>query len=114
MDLSLIIVNFNVKYFLEQALYSILKSGHNLKIEIIVIDNNSTDGSRKYLTPKFPTVKFIWNNHNPGFATSCNMGLDIASGECILFLNPDTIIPEECFNNCLNFIKSKGEVYNKS
>ena len=107
MDLSIIIVNFNVKYFLEQALYSILKSGHNLKIEIIVIDNNSTDGSRKYLTPKFPTVKFIWNNHNPGFATSCNMGLDIASGECILFLNPDTIIPEECFNKCLKFIKSK-------
>ncbi len=106
MDLTVIIVNFNVKFFLEQALYSVLKAGSTLKIEVIVVDNNSTDGSKEYLSPKFPEVNFIWNNFNPGFANSCNLGLQIAKGEFVLFLNPDTIIPEDCFIKCLNFINT--------
>lgn len=109
MDLSIIIVNFNVKFFLEQCLYSVLKAGSTLKIEIIVVDNNSTDGSKEFLSPKFPEVNFIWNQNNPGFATSCNSGLKIAKGEFILFLNPDTIIPEDCFIKCLQFINSKTD-----
>lgn len=109
MDLSVIIVNFNVKFFLEQCLYSVLKAGSTLNIEVIVVDNKSTDGSREYLSPKFPKVNFIWNNANPGFATSCNLGLEIAKGEFILFLNPDTIVPEDCFTKCISFIKSKPD-----
>ena len=109
MDLSIVIVNFNVKFFLEQALYSVLKASSTLTIEIIVVDNNSTDGSREYLSPKFPEVNFIWNNSNTGFATSCNLGLQIAKGEFVLFLNPDTIIPEDCFTKCIDYIKSKHD-----
>ncbi|MEO5967835.1 MAG: glycosyltransferase family 2 protein [Ferruginibacter sp.] len=106
MDLTVIIVNFNVKFFLEQALHSVIKAGSPLKVEVIVVDNNSTDGSKEYLNIKFPQVNFIWNDFNPGFAASCNLGLQSAQGEFILFLNPDTIVPEDCFVKCLNFIKT--------
>ena len=106
MDLSIIIVNYNVKYFLEQCLHSILKAIKNIGAEIIVIDNNSTDGSREYLEPKFPQVIFKWSKINAGFATANNSALKNASGRHILFLNPDTIVPEDCFEKCLGFFRT--------
>lgn len=90
-------------------MYSVIKASAEIKTEIIVVDNNSTDGSREYLEEKFSEVKFIWRKDNPGFAISCNEGLDIAKGEYILFLNPDTIVGEDCFTKCLNFIRSKPD-----
>jgi GT2 family glycosyltransferase len=109
LNLSIIIVNYNVKYFLEQCLYSVRKAAAGLDTETIIIDNRSTDGSLDYLKPKFPEVKFIVNNTNAGFAKACNEGLALASGEYILFLNPDTIIAEDTFRKCISFFESHAD-----
>ena len=106
MQLSVIIVNYNVKYFLEQCLCSVIKACLHLDAEILVIDNHSTDGSREYLEPVFPGVRFIWNEENTGFAKANNEALASAKGNHILFLNPDTIVPEDCFEKCLAFFES--------
>ncbi len=102
MHLSVIIVNYNVKYFLEQCLYSVQKACIGIEAEIIVVDNNSTDGSRDFLEPLFPDVNFIWNNSNEGFAKANNRAVVVAKGEYVLFLNPDTIVPEDCFEKCFS------------
>ncbi len=107
MKLSVVIVNYNVKYFLEQCLCSVIKACDNIEAEIFVIDNRSSDGSREYLQHKFSTVQFIWNITNAGFAKASNSVLKSISGEYVLFLNPDTIVPEDCFELCINFISSK-------
>ena len=104
MQLSVIIVNYNVKYFLEQCLYSVQKACLGIDAEIIVADNNSTDGSREYLEQNFPTVNFIWNSENTGFAIANNQALEKAKGECILFLNPDTILSEDSIEKSLQFL----------
>ena len=109
MKLSIIIVNYNVKFFLEHCLLSVLKACKNLTAEIIVVDNNSTDGSKEYLKPKFPSVKFIWNNNNVGFGKANNSAVFIAQGEYILFLNPDTILPEDCFEKCISFFEKNKD-----
>ena len=106
MTLSVIIVNYNVKYFLEQSLCSVAKACKNITAEIIVVDNNSTDGSREFLLQRFTTINFIWNSVNVGFAKANNQALATAQGEYILFLNPDTIVPEDCFENCIRFLES--------
>ena len=106
MQLSVIIVNFNVKHFLEQCLCSVQKAIEGIQAEIIVVDNNSSDKSLDYLVPRFPAVQFMANKENTGFAKGCNMGLSKVSGKYILFLNPDTIVPEECFKNCFEFFDS--------
>lgn len=105
MQLSVIIVNYNVKHFLEQCLYSVQKSCVGIDAEIIVADNNSTDGSWTFLEPAFPRVKFLWNSNNVGFAKANNQALAMAKGEIILFLNPDTILPEDCIEKSLDFLK---------
>ena len=105
MQLSVIIVNYNVKYFLEQCLYSVLKASKHTNAEIIVVDNHSTDGSATYLPDKFPAVQFIWNKENVGFAKANNQALAVAKGSYILFLNPDTILPEDCFDQCISFFQ---------
>ncbi|MFL5739845.1 MAG: glycosyltransferase family 2 protein [Flavisolibacter sp.] len=109
MRLSVIIVNYNVKYFLEQCLYSVCKVSTVVKTEVIVVDNCSSDGSIPYLEPKFPSVRFLPQDHNGGFARACNKGLEVASGDYVLFLNPDTIVAEDCFQQCLNFFESHSD-----
>jgi GT2 family glycosyltransferase len=79
----------------------------NIEGEIIVVDNNSTDGSFEFFQNSFSEVNFIWNKTNTGFAKANNQALKIAKGEYILFLNPDTIVPEDCFEKCISFIKTK-------
>lgn len=74
--------------------------------ETIVIDNNSTDNSAGYLQPRFTDVRFVANKDNLGFAKACNQGLQQARGKYILFLNPDTIVPEDCFRQCIAFFES--------
>ena len=106
MLLSVIIVNYNVKYFLEQCLYSVQKACAGIDAEIIVADNNSTDGSRAYLEDNFSTVKFIWNCDNIGFAKANNLALAKAAGEFILFLNPDTLLAEDSIEKCIQFFKT--------
>lgn len=72
--------------------------------EVIVVDNHSADGSIDFLAPAFPEVRFIRNQENVGFAKACNQGLGLSSGSYILFLNPDTIVPEDCFKKCISFL----------
>ena len=105
MQLSVIIVNHNVKHFLEQCLFSVNKAGQGIETEIFVVDNRSTDGSRERLEPLFPNVHFTWNDTNEGFAKANNRAVAQASGKYILFLNPDTIIPEDCLNQCFRFFE---------
>lgn len=109
MQLSVIIVNYNVKYFLEQCLYSVIKACKNIDAEIIVADNASSDGSQDLLAPKFSNVHFIWNKVNVGFAKANNQALAAATGKYILFLNPDTIVPEDCFEKCFAFFESHAD-----
>ena len=86
-----------------------MKAMENIEGEIFVVDNNSSDGSMDFFHDKFPGVTFIWNTENEGFAKANNKALKQASGDYILFLNPDTIVPEDCFENCISFIKLKGD-----
>src|SRR6185436_1518694 len=106
MQLSIIIVNYNSKSLVGQCIASVQKAMNNIQSEIIVIDNNSTDGSKEYLPAKFPGIKFIFNNENLGFAKACNQGFKVSSGKYILFLNPDTILPETSLNDCISFFES--------
>ena len=103
MQLSIVIVNYNVKYFLEQCLFSVQKAIAGMEAEVFVVDNASQDASVAYLQPIFPRVKFIASKTNDGFAKANNKALEQCKGDYILFLNPDTIIPEDCFKNCINF-----------
>ncbi len=107
MELSIIIVNYNVKFFLEQCLHTVLKAVSQLEAEIWVVDNHSTDDSLNFLKPKFPSVHFIANPKNSGFGSANNLALSYTSGQWVLFLNPDTLIPEDCLINCLDFLKTK-------
>jgi GT2 family glycosyltransferase len=107
LQLSIIIVTYNVKYFLEQCLYSVQMAVKGIEAEVFVIDNHSTDGTKEYLSKKFPGVIFRWNNTNDGFGKASNSVLKQAKGQFILFLNPDTIVPEACFKKCISFFKTK-------
>ena len=109
MELSVIIVNYNVKHFLEQCLYSVREALRQTSGEIIVIDNCSTDNSLTYLQPLFPEVQFIANKENLGFARACNQGLAISKGRFVLFLNPDTIVPEDSFESAIRFMDEHPE-----
>ena len=75
-----------------------------------MVDNNSTDGSKDFFSNRFPQVKFIWKNTNDGFAKANNEAVKLASGEKVLFLNPDTILPEDCFEKCLQFYKQQNNI----
>ncbi len=110
LQLSIIIVNYNVKYFLEQCLCSVLKACASIDAEIFVVDNNSYDGSELFFSNRFPSVKFIWKKENAGFAKANNEALKLAAGEKILFLNPDTILPEDCFEKCLQFFQQQKNI----
>ena len=100
--LSIIIVNYNVKYFLEQCLYSVRAATVGMDTEIIVVDNNSSDDSVAHLRPLFPEVRFVVNKDNPGFAKANNQAIQRCKGEYVLLLNPDTVVGEESLRNlCL-------------
>jgi GT2 family glycosyltransferase/lipopolysaccharide/colanic/teichoic acid biosynthesis glycosyltransferase len=94
-DLSVVIVNYNVKVFLEQCLIAIERARGNLNIEIFVVDNASVDGSQAMVKKRFPNVRLIENIRNVGFSTANNQALKKAQGEYILILNPDTLIQED-------------------
>lgn len=109
MELSVIIVSHNAKYFTEHCLFSVIKACRGIEAEILLFDNNSTDGSKEYLASKFPQVQFIWNGDNIGFAKANNRAMRKASGRHILFLNPDTVIGEDCLSRCLEFFKTHSD-----
>ena len=102
MQLSVIILNYNVRYFLEQCVFSVQKALENIDGEIIVIDNNSSDDSCAMMREKFPQVKLIENKENSGFPKGNNIGVAQAKGEYICILNPDTVVAEDTFLKILN------------
>lgn len=104
MKLSIILVNYKVKYFLEQCLCSVRAAVAGMEVEVLVVDNCSADGSVEYLRPRFPEVLFIENTDNPGFAKANNQAIRQCKGEYILLLNPDTVIGEESIRSLCFFL----------
>jgi len=109
MQLSVIILNYNVRYFLEQCVLSVQKALEGIDGEIIVIDNASSDDSCEMMKTKFPHIKLIENKQNLGFPKGNNIGVAQAKGEYICILNPDTVVAENTFSKILN---SKLETHN--
>ncbi len=109
MKLSVIIVNYNVKYFLEVCLHSVLRAAVGIDMEVIVVDNNSEDSSTTMIRDRFPTVKLVENKDNKGFSKANNQGVAIAKGEYILFLNPDTVMPEDFLAKNLAYMDTHPE-----
>ena len=104
--LSVVIVNYNVCYFLEQALLSVRRAVEKLgqPVEVFVVDNNSVDGSVAMVKARFPEVILIANRDNPGFSKGNNQALRRATGEYQLLLNPDTVVEEDTFRACCEFM----------
>ncbi|MFP4059227.1 MAG: glycosyltransferase [Bacteroidota bacterium] len=105
MDISVIIVNYNVKYFLEQCLNSVIRAVKHLNVEVFVVDNNSVDGSNQMILSKFPEVILIANKENVGFSKANNQAIEQAKGKYILLLNPDTVIEEDTLLKCHHFME---------
>ena len=108
-DLSVIIVNFNVKAFLDQALRSVQQGMGTLSAEVFVVDNNSVDGSCEMVREEFPEVHLIANKDNRGFATANNQAINQAKGRHLLILNPDTILEESTIPTMVEFLDSHPE-----
>ena len=106
MKLSVIIVNYNVAYFLEQCLNSTFKALEKVEGEVFVVDNNSIDGSVEMVREKFPKVHLIANHDNPGFSVANNQAMKISKGEYVLLLNPDTVVEEDTFQQVVEFMDS--------
>jgi GT2 family glycosyltransferase len=106
LKLSVIIVNYNVKYFLEQCLLSVFKALEEIDGEVIVVDNSSVDGSVEMMKKKFPGIRLIVNTANEGFSKANNLGIRQSNGEYILLLNPDTVVEEDTFRKVLSFMDS--------
>lgn len=102
--ITVIIVNYNVAYFLEQCLHSVKKALLHVNGEVIVVDNNSVDGSVAMVLHKFPEFKMIANKQNTGFSYANNQALKIANGEYCLLLNPDTVVEEDTFKKVIEFM----------
>jgi len=102
--LSIIIVNYNVKYFLEQCLQSVHEALRNMEAEVFVVDNNSVDGSCQMVKEKFPRTHLIENTVNVGFSKANNLAIKKTKGEYILLLNPDTLAEEHIFEKCIEYM----------
>ena len=115
MQLSIIIVNYNVQHFLEQCMLSVRKAITPLvplkggEPEVFVVDNNSVDNSVAMVREKFPEVKLIVNQQNTGFAVANNQAIRQSTGKYVLLLNPDTVVREDTFKNCLDFMEAHPE-----
>ncbi len=107
--LSVIIVNYNVKFYLEQCLESVRRASRGLQVEVFVVDNLSTDGSVAYLRERFPEVTFIENKENVGFARANNQAIRQSKGKYVLLLNPDTIVGEDTLASFVEFMESHPE-----
>ena len=111
MTLSIVIVNYNVKYFLKQCLASVygsqrrLADGTELEFDVWVVDNDSVDGSIEMVRAEYPQAHVIANHENAGFARANNQALAECSGELMLLLNPDTLVEADTFVRCADFMQ---------
>ncbi len=104
MDLTVVIINYNVQYFLDQCLKSVFSSGKELAMEVIVVDNNSVDGSLEMVREKYPQVRLIANTENLGFSRANNQAIAMAKGRYVLLLNPDTVVEDDTLPRVVRFM----------
>lgn len=115
MILNIIIVNYNVKYFLKQCLAAVygsqrrLADGTELELDVWVVDNDSVDGSVEMVQQEFPQVHVIANHENTGFAKANNQALACCTGNYMLLLNPDTVVEADTFVKCVDFMSEHGD-----
>ena len=110
MKVSVIIVNYKVKYYLAQCLHSVLRAMDGIDGEVIVVDNDSQDDSIDYARELFPQVVFIENKENLGFSCANNIAIRQSKGEYVLLLNPDTIVNEHLLTDCITLLDTHPEV----
>jgi GT2 family glycosyltransferase len=110
MKLSVVILNYNVRYFLEICLKSVEAATKDIDAEVIVVDNNSSDDSCKMVSELFPAVNLISNKENSGFSKGNNIGVDQAQGEYLCILNPDTIVAEDTFLKLISFSEKQNNL----
>ena len=109
MELSVVIVSYNVNDFLRRALQTIIAAAGDTEHEIIVVDNNSSDGSPGMVRNEFPAVRLIISDHNEGFSAACNRGIEASAGDYILILNPDTETAPDAIEKALGFMRTHPE-----
>ena len=109
MELSVIIVSFNVRDYLKQCLHSVKKASENIHCEIFVVDNNSADDSSSMVRDEFPDVNLIINKVNTGFSSANNQAIRLAKGRFILLLNPDTLVEQDTFTRCIDFMDNHSD-----
>ncbi len=109
-DISVVIVNYNVREFLHECLSSLSRPHTNLQLEVIVVDNNSHDNSIGTLQPLFPDVRFLGLDSNLGFGRANNVGIEAARGRYILLLNPDTIVQEDTLESMIRYMDEHPHV----
>ena len=110
MQLSAVILNYNVRYFLEQCLTAVYQSKGIEHIEVIVVDNRSSDGSVAMVQEKFPQATLIVNEENVGFSMANNQGISIARGKYIVLLNPDTVVEETSFEKTIHAFNEDDKI----
>jgi GT2 family glycosyltransferase len=110
MDISVIVVNWNVRELLRRCLHSVLNPTSGVALEVIVVDNGSTDGSIEMVRQEFPTVRLIANSDNRGFPAANNQGIAVARGRYVLLLNPDTEVTGDALATLLAFADANPDV----
>ena len=108
-DLTVVIVNYNVRFFLEQCLYSVRVAARGLDVQVVVVDNDSRDSSLEMLRAR-TDITLVENGGNVGFAKANNQGIRIARGRYVLLLNPDTLVPGDAFRKCLAYCDAHADV----
>ena len=104
MKLSIVIVNYNVKHFLDQCLHSVFRAIENMEAEVFVVDNNSVDDSMEMVAAKYPQAISILNKKNVGFSVANNQAIRESNGEYVVVLNPDTVVEENTFEKTVTFM----------
>ena len=110
MKLSVVILNYNVRFFLEQCIRSVQRGISSLDAEIIVIDNDSKDGSCEMVKEYFPSITLIENKDNVGFSTANNQAVAVAKGEYVCILNPDTAVGEDTFKLAIQYYEKTENI----
>lgn len=105
LDVSVVIVNYNVKEFVQNLLHSLEKATRSIKAEIIIVDNASDDGSVELISEKFPNVKLVASKENLGFGRANNVGFQMAQGKYLFILNPDTLVQEDTLEKLIAFFE---------